>query len=64
LSGVTSSSSLRPSRSPTPAASRRAAFNRVEYGYSVHALAGANCPPAADFMQDDSGYGIDTIGDA
>ena len=39
-------------------------LNRAEYNYSVHDLLGVDFQPAADFPQDDSGFGFDNIASA
>ena len=39
-------------------------LNRAEYNNTVRDLLGVDFKPAADFPQDDSGYGFDNIGDA
>src|SRR6266487_1570303 len=39
-------------------------LNRVEYNNTIRDLVGVNFQPAADFPEDDSGYGFDNIGDA
>jgi hypothetical protein len=38
-------------------------LTRTEYNYALHDLLGIRYPAAADFPQDDSGYGFDNIGD-
>jgi len=38
-------------------------LNRVEYNHTVRDLVGVDFEPAADFPQDDVGYGFDNIGD-
>jgi hypothetical protein len=39
-------------------------LNRVEYNNTIRDLVGVNFRPAADFPEDDTGYGFDNIGDA
>jgi hypothetical protein len=38
-------------------------LNRVEYDHTIRDLVGVDFEPAADFPQDDVGYGFDNIGD-
>lgn len=39
-------------------------LNRTEYDHTIRDLVGVNFQPAADFPEDDTGYGFDNIGDA
>ena len=39
-------------------------LNRGEYNNTIRDLVGVNFQPAADFPEDDTGYGFDNIGDA
>ncbi|MCW5550663.1 MAG: DUF1592 domain-containing protein [Verrucomicrobiae bacterium] len=39
-------------------------LNRAEYNNTIRDLVGVNFQPAADFPEDDTGYGFDNIGDA
>src|SRR5438552_4045347 len=38
-------------------------LNRAEYNNTIRDLTGIDFQPAADFPEDDSGYGFDNIGD-
>ena len=51
-----------PSR-PDPGRVTLRRLNRVEYNNTIRDLVGVDFEPAADFPQDDVGYGFDNIGD-
>jgi len=51
-----------PSR-PDPGRVTLRRLNRVEYNHTIRDLVGVDFEPAADFPQDDVGYGFDNIGD-
>lgn len=48
---------------PNPGRVTARRLNRSEYNNTVRDLLGVDLQPAADFPQDDTGYGFDTIGD-
>ena len=48
---------------PNPGRVTARRLNRTEYDNTVRDLLGVSLRPAADFPQDDSGYGFDNIGD-
>lgn len=48
---------------PDPGRVTARRLNRAEYNNTVRDLLGVDLNPAADFPQDDSGYGFDNIGD-
>jgi mono/diheme cytochrome c family protein len=49
---------------PNPGRVTARRLNRAEYDNTIRDLLGVDFHPAADFPQDDSGYGFDNIGDA
>jgi hypothetical protein len=51
-------------RNPDPGRVTIRRLNRVEYNNTIRDLVGVNFQPAADFPEDDTGYGFDNIGDA
>jgi hypothetical protein len=50
-------------RHPDPGRVTLRRLNRAEYNHTIRDLVGVDFQPAADFPQDDVGYGFDNIGD-